>query len=115
MASKKTEKHAGLKIEDIINEIAEYENLARTMLEEGRAEAEDIIDKAEKKGRELVELKEKEAHREAERILSDAEKKAEKEHAEIVNAAAKQIEALNSAYLAVKDELAAELVKKIFA
>jgi len=113
MASKKTEKYAGLKIEDIINEIAEYENLAKTMLEEGKAEAENVTAGAEKAGKELLELKEKEAHTEAARILSDAEAKAKKKHKEIIKAAGKQIDELNSAYLEIKDELITELVEKI--
>ena len=116
MASKKTEKSAGLKvlkIEDIINEIAEYENLAKTMLEEGKAEAEKTIANAEKEGKKIVELKEKEARAEADKILNDAETKAKKMHREIVNAALKQIEAMNSAYSRIKDEIVTELVNTI--
>ncbi|RKX83537.1 MAG: hypothetical protein DRP57_07740 [Spirochaetes bacterium] len=113
MASKNTEKYAGLKIEDIINEIAEYENLAKTMMEEGKAEAEKTIANAEKKGKELFELKEKEAHAEAERILKDAETTAGKMHKEIVIAASRQIEEMNSVYSEIKEEIVTELAKTI--
>ena len=107
------EKYNNFKIEDIINEIAEYENLAKTMLEETRADAGSIIADADKKGREFLETREKEADKEAQRILEEAEAKADRKNKEIIKAAKKRIEKLQNAYSQIEDEIIEHLIDEI--
>ncbi|GEM_PF-6754262 len=101
-------------IEGIINEIAEYENVAKRVFEEGKAEADRIIADAEKQGKELLESKRKEAEAKAAKILKKARENAEKRHIEIVRVTEEKIANLKATYAGLKDGFIDSIIREIF-
>lgn len=103
-----------IKIEDIIAEITEYENLAKIKLEEARFQAEESIKEAEKKGQELLRQKKKEAAEEAKTIINKAKEKASLSSKKIIDEEKQKVEMYKSVLPRIQEEVTKEIIDKLF-
>ncbi len=103
-----------IKIEDIIVEITEYENLAKIKLEEARFEAEESLKEAEKRGQELLRKRNTEASEEAKRIINDAKHKASLNSKKIVDEEKRKVEMYQKALPGIQKEVANEIIHRLF-
>ncbi len=103
-----------IKIEDIIVEITEYENLAKVKLEEARFQAEESVKEAEKKGQELLRKRNAEASEEAKKIINKAKERALLSSKKIVEEEKRKVEMYKAALPQIQREVAREIINTLF-